>query len=123
MSIERIILVFDGERVRCKIEMKRGVDYVISNYVGGDFGHVSYDFIMKKGAGIEPNKEIGNTKRGSVYNDFNIILNTKSAMMNMIRFAYPICQADNGITINEENDGKIVSINPGMCIFNYFQNM
>ena len=119
MSIERIILVFDGERVRCKIEMKRGVDYVISNYVGGDFGHVSYDFIMKKGAGIEPNKEIGNTKRGSVYKDFNIILNTKSAMMNIITFTYPICQTDNGINItNKENDEKVLSIDPGMCIFN-----
>ena len=121
------ILESIGETVRCKIELKRGYDYVIEQYSQGEFGHVSYDFIMEKGKGIENNKEMALTRLGPVNDDFTIILNTKSALLDMTTYSYPICETDeqiarskktrNGLKIVETTPTeKALNVQPGACL-------
>ena len=52
---------------------------------------------MKKGTGIEKNKEIAQTNYETVYKDFDVIINTRSAVLNMTIFYYPICKDGNGL--------------------------
>ena len=79
------------ENVRCRIELNRGVDYRIQKYKRGNFGHLSHDFIVIKGREFADNQEIVMSKRKSVYGRIAIIVNTRSAELNISTFSYPDC--------------------------------
>ena len=103
------------------------MDYIITSYTPGDFDHVSFDFIMTKGVGIEKNKEIAQTNYETVNRDFNVIINTRTAALNMTIFHYPICKdgsrlvhssvtdsTEIGLHLFHDNNGeKIITIRPG----------
>ena len=81
---------------------------MINSYTPGEFNHVSFDFIMKKGDGIDENKEIAQTRYETVYKDFDVIINTRSASLNMTIYHYPICKGgkivvQRGVTGNRQN--------------------
>ena len=103
------------------------MDYIVTSYLPGEFSHVSFDFIMKKGVGIDKNKEIAQTNYETVYRDFDVIINTRSAALNMTIFGYPVCKdgsslvqspvtdsAEHGLHLSQkENDEKAINLQPG----------
>ena len=86
------------------------MDYIITGYTPGEFGHVSFDFVMKKGDGIEKDKEIAQTNYETVYKDFNIIINTRSAALNLTIFDYPICKDGSTLLHNPVSDSTEIGL-------------
>ena len=83
--------IIAGGFVRCRIELDRGVDYIINKYNPGRYGHVSHDFIVIKGNGFEKNQQISETKRESVYHPISIIIHSGTATLDMSTFSYSDC--------------------------------
>ena len=102
------------EPTQCKIQLRRGTDYIVRSYRVGDFKHVSYDFIILKGEGIEKNKEIAPTNYETVYQDFDVIINTRSASLSMTIYTYPKCEVDKVVT-HQQDGTKSMELRPGMC--------
>ena len=102
-----------GENVRCRIELNRGIDYRIQKYKRGNFGHVSHDFIVIKGQEFEDSQEIVMSKLKSVYGPITIIINTRSAELNISTFSYPDCGNEFNTNIEKYPETIILDNQPG----------
>ena len=102
-----------GENVRCRIELNRGVDYRIQKYKRGNFGHVSHDFIIIKGHEFADSQEIVMSNRKSVYGPITIIINTRSAELNMSTFYYRDCGNELNTNIEKYPETIVLDSQPG----------
>ena len=101
--------------VKCKIQLKRGVDYLIENYEPGIFKSVPHDFIVIKGATSSDFEFPRNSKEDSVFEDIIIIIHTTSAKLSLKTFSYPKCKNTPGFQITETNTAdKSLTLYPGI---------